>query len=233
MNQQLKNIETMHKMYGRTVSDLPIVPSQDIKLYLNLMFEELIETTHISSDEANFLQSVFSKSLEKVDFEKVSIRSFHDGLLDMQVILTGMFLMSGTPIKRGLQEIFDSNMSKTQKDGTLLRREDGKILKGENYFAPSMSKVLLINYPFSEFTKEFDEDYFFAWGLVNYDDLKVQDIQKEHINSTESYLFSSRQTALNHNEYTLFENNTISKGWHPNSKFFFYLSKDATTNLDF
>lgn len=34
--------------------------------------------------------------------------------------------------------VHDSNMSKLGEDGTPIRREDGKILKGPNYFTPSL-----------------------------------------------------------------------------------------------
>lgn len=38
--------------------------------------------------------------------------------------------------------VHDSNMSKLKEDGTPIRREDGKILKGPNYKAPNMMPIV-------------------------------------------------------------------------------------------
>ena len=42
-------------------------------------------------------------------------------------------------------EIHLSNMSKLGEDGKPIYREDGKILKGKNYFMPNIEKVLKLN----------------------------------------------------------------------------------------
>ncbi len=61
-----------------------------------------------------------------------------------------LYILCGTILKHGLQdkiaEIFEeihrSNMSKLGKDGKPIYREDGKVLKGPNYFRPNVSKFL-------------------------------------------------------------------------------------------
>lgn len=61
-----------------------------------------------------------------------------------------LYIILGTILRHGLQdkigEVFDeiqrSNMSKLDKDGNPIFREDGKILKGENYFKPDIKKIL-------------------------------------------------------------------------------------------
>ena len=40
------------------------------------------------------------------------------------------------------EEIFNSNMSKADENGRPIFREDGKVLKGPNYFRPNLHKVL-------------------------------------------------------------------------------------------
>ena len=57
-----------------------------------------------------------------------------------------LYILCGTILAHGLQhkivEVFDeiqkSNMSKLSVDGTPVIREDGKILKGPNYFKPNI-----------------------------------------------------------------------------------------------
>lgn len=61
-----------------------------------------------------------------------------------------MYILFGTILKHGLQhkieELFDeihrSNMSKLDENGKPIFREDGKILKSQNYFKPNIKKVL-------------------------------------------------------------------------------------------
>jgi len=61
-----------------------------------------------------------------------------------------LYILCGTILAHGLQdkivEVFDeiqrSNMSKLSADGTPVIREDGKILKGPNYFKPNIKSIL-------------------------------------------------------------------------------------------
>ena len=45
-----------------------------------------------------------------------------------------------------IEEVFDeiqrSNMSKLGEDGEPIYREDGKVMKGPNYFKPNISDIL-------------------------------------------------------------------------------------------
>lgn len=61
-----------------------------------------------------------------------------------------LYIWCGTVLKHGLQdvigEVFDeiqrSNMSKLDADGQPIFREDGKVMKGENYFKPNIKLIL-------------------------------------------------------------------------------------------
>jgi predicted HAD superfamily Cof-like phosphohydrolase len=61
-----------------------------------------------------------------------------------------MYILFGTIMKHGMQhkivEVFEeiqrSNMSKLGKDGKPIYREDGKVLKGPNYFKPNIQTIL-------------------------------------------------------------------------------------------
>jgi predicted HAD superfamily Cof-like phosphohydrolase len=67
-----------------------------------------------------------------------------DALGDMLYILCGTILEHGLQYK--IEEVFDeiqrSNMSKLSEDGTPIYREDGKVLKGPNYFKPMIAEIL-------------------------------------------------------------------------------------------
>lgn len=61
-----------------------------------------------------------------------------------------LYILCGTLIEHGLQykidEVFEeiqrSNMSKLGADGEPIYREDGKVMKGPNYFKPDIQNIL-------------------------------------------------------------------------------------------
>jgi len=61
-----------------------------------------------------------------------------------------LYILCGTLLRHGLQhkieevfmEIQRSNMSKLDRNGKPIYREDGKVLKSELYFKPDIEKVL-------------------------------------------------------------------------------------------
>lgn len=67
-----------------------------------------------------------------------------DALGDMLYILCGTILEHGMQhkIEAVFEEIQRSNMSKLGADGKPIHREDGKVLKGPNYFRPDIQAIL-------------------------------------------------------------------------------------------
>ena len=65
-----------------------------------------------------------------------------DALGDMLYILCGTMLEHGmqNKIEGVFNEIQSSNMSKLDANGQPIYRNDGKVLKGENYFKPDISQ---------------------------------------------------------------------------------------------
>ncbi len=61
-----------------------------------------------------------------------------------------LYILCGTLLKHGLQhkieevftEIQRSNMSKLDKDGNPIYREDGKVMKSDQYFKPNIEAIL-------------------------------------------------------------------------------------------
>ncbi|WP_034057180.1 pyrophosphohydrolase domain-containing protein [Lacinutrix jangbogonensis] len=67
-----------------------------------------------------------------------------DALGDMLYILCGTIIEHGMQhkIEEVFSEIQRSNMSKLGEDGQPIYREDGKVLKGPNYFKPNIKVIL-------------------------------------------------------------------------------------------
>ena len=67
-----------------------------------------------------------------------------DALGDQLYILCGTILSHGMQhiIEDVFMEIQSSNMSKLGADGQPIYREDGKVMKGPNYFKPNIASIL-------------------------------------------------------------------------------------------
>lgn len=126
MKKQLDAVKEFHTAFKIGHSETPIADLGLAKKVLryNLMKEENEE----------YLEAVQNNDLIEIA----------DALGDM------MYILCGTIIEHGLQDkieaVFDeiqrSNMSKLGEDGKPIYREDGKVMKGPNYFKPDFSKLL-------------------------------------------------------------------------------------------
>lgn len=76
-------------------------------------------------------------AVEKLDEVEVA-----DALGDIIYVCVGMALECGIDLRAVLGEIQASNMTKLGEDGKVIRRADGKVLKGPNYVKPNIKAVL-------------------------------------------------------------------------------------------
>lgn len=127
MQKQLNAVKDFHAAFGLTVNENPVgdLGEQINMLRYNLMKEENEE----------YLEAVMNN-------DKVEIA---DALGDMLYILCGTIISHG--LQHKIEEVFDeiqrSNMSKLGQDGKPIYRQDGKVMKGPNYFKPDFSKILV------------------------------------------------------------------------------------------
>ena len=123
---ELNAVAEFHNAFGIDSADSPIVsiPQQTVILRHNLMKEE--------NDE-------YIEAAQNNDLVEVA-----DALGDMLYILCGTILSHGMQhkITEVFNEIQRSNMSKLGADGKPIYREDGKVLKGPNYFKPNIASIL-------------------------------------------------------------------------------------------
>lgn len=126
MKSKIAAVELFHKSFGLGVSDTQIADLGQSKnmLRFNLMDEENKEYLEAASDN---------------DMVEVA-----DALGDMLYILCGTIIEHGMQhkIEEVFEEIQRSNMSKLGADGKPIYRDDGKVLKGPNYFKPNIQEIL-------------------------------------------------------------------------------------------
>ena len=65
-----------------------------------------------------------------------------DALTDILYVTYGAGHAFGIDLDACFDEVHASNMSKLSATGRPIYRDDGKILKGENYFAPDLTKIV-------------------------------------------------------------------------------------------
>lgn len=126
MKRKIKAVADFHKAFGLGISQQPraSLGANTNLLRFNLMDEENRE---------------YLEAAQRGDLVEVA-----DALGDMLYILCGTILEHGMQYK--IEEVFEeiqrSNMSKLGADGKPVYREDGKVLKGPNYFKPDIRAVL-------------------------------------------------------------------------------------------
>lgn len=126
MQKQLNAVKLFHTTYGLGVSEemKADLGTQKNKLRFELMKEENEE----------YLEAVQNNDIVEIA----------DALGDMLYILCGTILEHG--LQHKIEAVFDeiqrSNMSKLGEDGKPIYREDGKVMKGPNYFKPNFEAIL-------------------------------------------------------------------------------------------
>lgn len=126
MKDKLDAVAAFHTAFKIGYAKLPIASlgAQKNQLRFSLMEEENKE----------YLEAAQNNDLAEVA----------DALGDMLYILCGTIIEHGMQdkIEAVFNEIQKSNMSKLGEDGVPIYREDGKVLKGPNYFKPNLKAIL-------------------------------------------------------------------------------------------
>lgn len=65
-----------------------------------------------------------------------------DALADLTYVIYGMALEIGVDLDQVLAEVHRSNLSKLLPDGSVLRRDDGKVLKGPDFTPPDIRSIV-------------------------------------------------------------------------------------------
>mgnify|MGYP001327834843 CR=1 FL=1 len=120
---------------------------EDVKIFMKTFGQEVKEKSSFSSDKINELRfNLIKEELEELRtaIDTKNLVEVADALGDMLYILCGTIIEHGMQHK--IEEVFDeiqrSNMSKLGADGKPIYREDGKVLKGPNYFKPNIKEIL-------------------------------------------------------------------------------------------
>jgi predicted HAD superfamily Cof-like phosphohydrolase len=116
-------VREFHETYGQPVAYEPQFLSEArMELRKKLIEEEYQE----------FLDAV----------EEGDLMNAFKELADLIYVVEGTAVEMGGNLSRVFSEVHRSNMSKLDADGEPIYREDGKVLKGPNYFEPDIESVV-------------------------------------------------------------------------------------------
>jgi predicted HAD superfamily Cof-like phosphohydrolase len=110
--------------FGQETPKRPTLPNQKLaQLRVDLIAEELNELVDALADD---------------DMIEIA-----DALTDILYVTYGAGVAFGIELDPCFHEVHRSNMSKLGPDGKPIYREDGKVLKGPDYFEPNLTPYIL------------------------------------------------------------------------------------------
>ena len=122
----MSNFESVKKFmetFGQEIKEKASFPNDKItSLRYDLIKEELDE---------------FKEAIDKKDIKEVA-----DALTDILYVTYGAGHAFGIDLDKCFEEVQNSNMSKLGDDGKPIYNENGKVMKGPNYFKPNLSKFV-------------------------------------------------------------------------------------------
>ncbi|MDN3724648.1 nucleoside triphosphate pyrophosphohydrolase family protein [Aequorivita sp. SDUM287046] len=126
MKNKIAAVSEFHRAFGLGMNE---APKANLGIKKNLLRYELMR-----EENEEYLEAANNDDMVEVA----------DALGDMLYILCGTIIEHGMQYK--IEAVFDeiqrSNMSKLGADGKPIYREDGKVLKGPDYFKPKIKEIL-------------------------------------------------------------------------------------------
>lgn len=128
-------VTEFHEAFNLPAPQVPPLNPEDelVRLRMRLLreeFEEVMEELKalLKARDAN----------ETIETYRLLLKE----LCDLRYVTEGAAVVFGLPIDDAYVEVHRSNMSKLGPDGQPMHREDGKVLKGPDYFKADMDKFV-------------------------------------------------------------------------------------------
>ena len=116
-----------------------------VKKFMETFGQEIKEKASFPNDKITSLRyelikeemDEFKEAIDKKDIKEVA-----DSLTDILYVTYGAGHAFGIDLDKCFEEVQNSNMSKLGNDGKPIYNENGKVMKGPNYFKPNLSKFV-------------------------------------------------------------------------------------------
>jgi predicted HAD superfamily Cof-like phosphohydrolase len=113
--------------------------------FMRTFGQEVLTTPQLPDKRVRELRKyLIAEELDElgVAIEEENLTEIADALTDLLYVVYGAGHAFGIDLNKCFDEVHRSNMSKLE-DGKVILRDDGKVLKGKDYFPPNLDKILL------------------------------------------------------------------------------------------
>ncbi len=118
---------------------------ESVKKFMETFGQEIKEKAGFPNDKITSLRyELIKEELDefKEAIDKKDIKEVADALTDILYVTYGAGHAFGINLDKCFKEVQNSNMSKLGKDGKPIYNENGKVMKGPNYFKPNLNKFV-------------------------------------------------------------------------------------------
>ena len=118
---------------------------QKVATFMKAFGQEVKLRPSLSTDKINTLRlSLIKEELEELKdaIDKKNLVDVADALTDILYVTYGAGHAFGINLDKCFDEVQASNMSKLGNDGKPIYNEEGKVMKGPNYFKPNLNKFI-------------------------------------------------------------------------------------------
>ena len=118
---------------------------EKVGTFMKTFGQEVKESSSFSTDKINQLRlSLIKEELNELieAMNKKDLVEVADALTDILYVTYGAGHAFGINLDKCFEEVQNSNMSKLDSNGKPIYNDNGKVMKGPNYFKPDLSKYI-------------------------------------------------------------------------------------------
>ena len=118
---------------------------EKVGFFMKTFGQDVKQSSSFSSDKINTLRvSLIKEELDELieAINKKDLVEVADALTDILYVTYGAGHAFGINLDDCFEEVQNSNMSKLDNNGKPIYNENGKVMKGPNYFKPDLNKFI-------------------------------------------------------------------------------------------
>ena len=118
---------------------------EKVGTFMKVFGQEVKQNASFSTDKINELRlSLIQEEIQELveAMNKKNLVEVADALTDILYVTYGTGHAFGINLDKCFEEVQNSNMSKLDRNGKPIYNENGKVMKGPNYFKPDLSKYV-------------------------------------------------------------------------------------------
>ena len=118
---------------------------EKVGLFMKTFGQEVKTKASFSTDKINKLRvDLIEEELKELKeaINKKDLQETIDALTDILYVTYGAGHAFGVDLDKCFEEVQNSNMSKLDNNGKPIFNENGKVMKGPNYFKPNLNQFL-------------------------------------------------------------------------------------------